>query len=339
MTATGGNTSTTQGRTTGANDETNAGRRLISIVTPVYNEEENVEILFETVVGVMAVEAEHYDIEVIFTDNHSTDTTFEKLKGIAANDPRVRVFRFSRNFGYQKSIYTGYMKARGDAAIQLDCDLQDPPSLIPQFLRLWEQGYQVVYGVRRTRNEGWLLRGTRHAFYWLVDALSNDQLPRDAGDFRLIDRRIIEELRNVRDTNLYIRGRLATMGFKQIGVPYDRDKRRHGESKFGLASMVGLAIDAVISHSVVPLRLATYLGLFSITAALLGMVGYASAYFLVGRTWPAGFTTIVVLLLLNVGLTSLFLGIIGEYLARIYEQIKMSPDTIIEIQIPENDSA
>ena len=139
MTATGGNTSTTQGRTTGANDETNAGRRLISIVTPVYNEEENVETLYETVVEVMEVEAEHYDIEFVFTDNHSTDTTFEKLKGIAGNDPRVRVFRFSRNFGYQKSIYTGYMKARGDAAIQLDCDLQDPPSLIPQFPCLWER--------------------------------------------------------------------------------------------------------------------------------------------------------------------------------------------------------
>ena len=339
MTAAAGNTLTMQGDATNAKGKSDVGRKLISIVIPVYNEEENVENLYETVLGVMEAEAERYDIEFVFTDNHSTDATFEKLKGIAANNPRVRVFRFSRNFGYQKSIYTGYMKARGDAAIQLDCDLQDPPSLIPQFLRLWEQGYQVVYGVRRTRKEGWLLHSTRRAFYWLLDALTNDPLPRDAGDFRLIERRIIVELRKVRDTNLYIRGRIATMGFKQIGVPYDRDERRHGESKFGLASMVGFAVDAVISHSVVPLRLATYLGLFTIMAAFVGMVGYVVAYFWAGKEWPAGFTTIVLLILLNVGLTSLFLGIIGEYLARIYEQLKMSPETIIEVQIPEDDNA
>jgi dolichol-phosphate mannosyltransferase len=309
------------------------GRKLVSIVVPVFNEEGNIERLYETVLTTLAPEAERYDLEFVFTDNHSIDRSYAILQDLARRDPRVRVFRFSRNFGYQKSIFTGYGKARGDCAVQLDCDLQDPPRLIRDFLRLWEAGHQVVYGLRRQRPEGMVIHGLRRFFYWLVDALSSDQIPRDAGDFRLIDRRILDELKLVNDTSIYIRGRIATMGFSQVGVPYDRDDRRFGESKFNLASMMRLAIDAVTSHSVVPLRLATYCGLATTGLAVLAVIGYALARVTFGINWPPGFTTLTVLIVFGIGLNALFLGIIGEYLARIFEQLKLSSGTIIESEI------
>jgi dolichol-phosphate mannosyltransferase len=309
-------------------------RKLLSIVVPVYNEQDNVDILYKTVIEALAPEAERYDLEFVFTDNHSTDDTYAKLTAIAQRDPRVRVYRFSRNFGYQLSIFTGYSLARGVAAVQLDADLQDPPSLVSDFLRLWEQGYQVIYGIRRERKESWWLHSTRRVFYWLVDALSTDHLPRDAGDFRLIDRRIIEELKGIRDPNIYIRGRISAMGFQQIGIHYDREARVRGQTKFSLSSMFSLALDAITSHSVTPLRFATFLGVAATSIAAIMMLVYPIAHVLVGADWPPGFTTLTVLITLSIGLNSLLLGVIGEYLARMYQHIKLSPTVIIETSIP-----
>lgn len=314
-------------------------KRLVSIVTPVMDEEMNVRPFHEAVSAVLEPLRDAYDVEFVFTDNHSSDRTFEILREMAAADPRIRVYRFSRNFGYQKSIYTGYMKARGDAAVQLDCDLQDPPELIPEFLNQWESGYKVVYGIRRTRVEGWAIHSMRRFFYRLIDALSPDDLPPDAGDFRLIDRRIIEELRRVRDPNIYIRGRIAAMGFRQIGIPYDRRERARGRTKFSFSGLVGLSMDAFLSHSVLPLKFATFIGLLAIAAAVLGiLLVFVGAAFGFKSNWPPGFATITVLLLFNIGVVCLFLGIIGEYLARIYQQLKQSPDPIIEDRIGSEDA-
>ena len=289
---------------------------------------------YRAVVAVFDGLRDECDLEMVFTDNHSTDATWARIAAIAAADPRVRGYRFSRNFGYQRSILTGYLQASGNVCIQLDCDLEDPPALIPEFLRLWREGNHVVYGVRRNRHEPALLSALRRAFYWLLDKISEDHLPRDAGDFRLVDRRLIEELRRVRDPHLYIRGRIAAMGFRQIGVPYDRDRRVAGQSKFNVARLMGLALDATLSHSVVPLRLATYTGLALCVAAGLLVVGYVIARFVAGSAWPPGFATTVVLLLLAMGLQGLFLGIIGEYLARIYQHLKQSPETIVQEWTP-----
>ncbi|MEK9661360.1 MAG: glycosyltransferase family 2 protein, partial [Alphaproteobacteria bacterium] len=237
-----------------------AARPLISLVIPVLNEEDNLDTLVARVSAVMAGIADRYDYELVFTDNHSDDTTWEKLTALAAERPDVRAYRFSRNFGYQKSIRTGYLRTRGAAAIQLDADLQDPPEMIPEFLRHWEAGSKVVYGVRRSRREGAVVTMYRRVFYWLIDALSEDPLPRDAGDFRLIDSQVIEVLRADSDVHPYIRGRIAAMGFTQTGIPYDRAARQAGETKFSFWSMVRLAVDGITSHSAKPLRLATYLG-------------------------------------------------------------------------------
>lgn len=307
-----------------------ARRKLLSIVVPVYNEQGNIQPLYAAVTRVLASVADRYDYEFVFTDNHSRDGTFAELTRLAQQDPRVRVFRFARNFGFQPSILTAYAKAHGDAAVQLDCDLQDPPELIVEFLREWEAGFKIVYGVRRSRKEGWTITLARKAFYRLINLLSEDELPYDAGDFRLVDRRVLDELRALNDYKPYIRGSLAAMGFDQKGVPYDRAARAHGKSKFGLRDLFGLAFDGILSHSTVPLRLATYTGLVVSLVTFIALLGYLVGSFLFRKNWPAGFATLVLLILLSLSLNALFLGVIGEYLGRIYHQVRHRPLTIIE---------
>jgi dolichol-phosphate mannosyltransferase len=311
---------------------------LISIVVPVLDEEQNIERLYDTVLATFEPVADRYRLEFVFTDNHSTDRSFEILKALAGRDARVRVLRFSRNFGYQRSILTGYLNAAGDAVIQLDCDLQDPPALMLDFLRKWEEGYQVVYGVRRKRQEGFAITALRKVFYRAIDLLSEHPLPIDAGDFRLVDRRIVEELRNVDDAAPYLRGVIATLGFRQIGVEYDRDPRRFGESKFRFRDLTQLALDGILNHSLIPLRLATYFSQAIFLIACLVTVGYAAARLTVGDEWPAGFTTLAVLILISTGLNALLFGIQGEYIGRIYRQVKKQPLSIVEEQVGVSDA-
>jgi len=308
-------------------------RKLITICVPVYNEEPNIQPLYEALRPVLTLLSERYDFELLFTDNHSSDRTFEQLSELSALDPRVRVLRFSRNFGFQRSIMTAYANALGDAAIQIDCDLQDPPSLIVEFIRKWEEGYYVVYGVRRGRRESGFMNATRKLFYRMINSLSEDDLPLDAGDFRLLDRRILDELKRIEDYQPYLRGTIASLGFEQIGIPYDRDQRQRGESKFSLGALIGLAIDGILNHSIVPLRIATYLGLAISLITFLAIVFYAVGRLFFGQNWPPGFATIIVLILGSLSLNALFLGIIGEYLGRIYKQVKRRPLTLIEREI------
>jgi len=302
---------------------------LISIVVPVFNEIDNISIFHERVCDVIS-KLDAYEFEFVFTDNHSTDGTFAALSEIAAQDSRVRVFSFSRNFGFQRSIWTGYTKARGAAAIQLDVDLQDPPELIADFIAHWESGYKVVYGIRRSRKEGRAITGARKAFYRVVNLLSEDPIPVDAGDFRLVDRIILDELIAMPDTQPYLRGAIAALGFDQIGIPYDRAARERGESKFSFKDLVALSFDAILNHSTIPLRIASYVGLVVAGATLLGTIGMFLARWLFGADWPAGFATTTVLILFSISLNALFLGIIGEYLGRIYKQVKPSSITVIE---------
>lgn len=305
-------------------------RRLLSVVVPVFNEEANVEGLYAAVTSVMASLGDRYDYELLFTDNHSTDATFPLLQRLAMRDRRVRVLRFSRNFGFQKSILTGYAHAAGDAAIQLDCDLQDPPDLIPEFVRKWEAGYKVVYGVRVGRKETPWLTGFRRIFYRLIDWLSEDSLPHDAGDFRLLDRQVLDALREYEDSQPYLRGTIAAMGFDQIGVPYERTERLLGRSKFSFRQLVGLAVDGILNHSIVPLRISTYLGLIISAVTVLAIVAFLVGRLLLGKHWPPGFATLAIMILGVLGLNALFLGVIGEYMGRIYQQVKKRPLTIIE---------
>ncbi len=278
-------------------------------------------------------------MEFVFTDNHSEDRTFQLLEDLAARDPRVRVFRFSRNFGFQRSILTGYIKARGDVAIQLDCDLQDPPELIPVFLDHWRKGADIVYGVRVARKEGWLINGSRALFYRLIDRLSEHKIPVDAGDFRLISRRVIDLLANLDDAQPYLRGTIASLGFHQVGVEYARNARVAGESKFPFSKLLSLALDGILNHSTVPLRLSTYFGFSVSLVTLIGVIGYTAVKLITHAAWPAGFATLAALILAGISINAMLLGIIGEYLGRMYMQMKKGPLTIVETALNAGETA
>lgn len=303
---------------------------LISIVIPVYNEEANVRAAYDAVKNVFATIEHAYDFEIIFTDNHSSDQTIARIADIASGDPRVRAVRFARNFGFNRSVMTGYRLARGDAAIQIDCDLQDPPDVFPQFLELWKQGHDVVVGVRRFREENFLLLTGRKIYYRVLKAISSDNLMLDSGDFRLVDRSILDQLRRIDDVTPYTRGLTSLLASHQVGVPYDRNLREQGQSKFPLIKLVGLAMDGFISHSTVPLRIASFAGLL-----IAAITGLASMFYLLGRmlfgmSWPEGFATTTILILFGISLNAIFLGIIGEYVGRIFEQVRLRPTTVIE---------
>jgi dolichol-phosphate mannosyltransferase len=225
---------------------------------------------------------------------------------------------------------TGYSRAMGDAAIQLDVDLQDPPELIGQFLAEWREGADVVYGIRTKRKEPWIISIQRVLFYRLIDRLSEEKIPVDAGDFRLISRRVIDLLKSFEDAQPYLRGTIATLGFKQVGIPYNRNARVRGESKFPFSKLVSLAMDGILNHSVVPLRLSTYFGLAVSAITLISILGYAVAKIIFGSQWPAGFATLAALILASISINAMLLGIIGEYLGRMYRQLKRQPLTIIE---------
>lgn len=305
---------------------------LVSILIPALNEEDNVRTAYERVKAVFAGLPGH-EFELIFTDNHSTDRTFDILTGIARQDPRVRVIRFSRNVGYQRSVLTAYRAAAGDCAIQLDCDMQDPPELIPGMLDLWRQGHQVVYGIRRSLPDGPVVAAARRLFYALIDWMSEDDLPRNAGEFRLTDRVILNELRRIEDRSPYVRGLISGMGFSQTGFEYDRQARVAGASKFPFRAMLSLAIDGMINHSLLPLRIASWISLTLGLLTFLLMIGYVLGRLILGQDWPAGFATTTVLLLMSITLNAMFMGILGEYVGRIFLQSKDLHRPIVEAAV------
>lgn len=306
-------------------------RTLITISVPVLNEEDNIERLLDRLDAFAAVES-GYRFEFLFTDNRSTDNTFSILKARAETDPRIRVLRFSRNFGFQKSILTNFLNSRGAAAVQIDADLQDPPELISEFLRHWEKGYKVVYGVRRRRKESAVMSWLRNAYYYLVDVLSHTPIPRGAGDFRLIDRKIMEHLRVVDEQTPYLRGLIADLGYAQVGVPYDREARVAGQSKFRPFQLIELGIDGLTAQSIRPLRFITVIGVLVCLASFLSILYYLFVFIWSGGMLPSGFTTLVIMTLFSIGLNALFMGVLGEYVGRIFNNTRGLPLAIIEEQ-------
>lgn len=309
-----------------------SNKKLISIVIPVYNEEAALEYCYTRLKDYLG-RVSKYEFEIIFTDNHSVDDTFNIIKRIANTDRSIRAFRFSKNFGYQKSILMGYMQSRGAAVIQLDVDLQDPIELISEFLLKWEEGYKVVYGIRASRKEGVFINILRNIFYKIISFASPEKLPRDAGDFRLCDRAVIEVLRGYRLTFPYLRGLIAEMGFRQIGIPYARDLRIRGESKFSFGDYVKFSINSLFAQSLVPLRLATALCMLLFTFGFLGAGLYLIGYGNFGAHWPPGFATLIITMLVGFGLLSLFIGILGEYLGRCIRVVEGKFNVILEDEL------
>ncbi len=302
---------------------------LISVSIPVFNEEENLDQLYKRLTALADRMSDRCEFEFVFSDNHSSDGTWEKLRHLAENDARVRAIKFSKNFGFQNSILANYMHTRGDAVLQIDADLQDPPELLEEFFTLWQQGYQVVYGVRKGRKEGPFITLFRKVGYWAIDKVSEHPIPRDVGDFRLIDRRVVDAISRSGQPNPYLRGMIAGLGFNQTGIAYDRDARQAGQSQFGTLRLVSLGLTAVLNHSTVPLRIATYTGLVIILATVALTVFYLISKFL-DPNLPPGFISIQLLILFGIGLNAFLLGIIGEYILRIYRAIRSDPIAIIE---------
>jgi dolichol-phosphate mannosyltransferase len=308
-------------------------RKLITISVPVLNEEGNIDGLLRRI-GAVASNNADYDFEFLFTDNCSTDNTFAKLAEHAARDDRIRVLRFSRNFGFQQSLLTNLLNSRGAAAILIDADLQDPPELIADFLRHWERGYKVVYGIRRRRAENPFTQLARKAHYRLIKTLSETDVPLDAGDFRLIDRVVIEDLRTYTDKSPYLRGIIASIGYPQMGIPYDRSDRLIGKTKFNLQDLIRLSIDGICSQSTRPLQYITMFGFtMSILSALMIAVYLIDHFFISKHPEAPGFTTLVLLVLVSIGINATFVGLIGEYVGRIYNNVRGGSPAIVADRI------
>jgi polyisoprenyl-phosphate glycosyltransferase len=308
--------------------------KKISVVIPFYNEKENLERIYEELVSAHRSSMSGYDLEILFMDNHSGDGSYEVAKGIAEKDPRTKVLRLSRNFGYQANILAGFLNASGDAVVQLDADGEDDPTLIPQMVSLWEAGNKVVYGVRKSRKESWILSLQRKLFYRVIRFLSSVDLPVDSGDFRLLDKQVISSLSEFREASPYLRGLISYIGFQQASFPYHRRPRYRGISKFSWWSYFELAWDGITSFSRKPLVVAAWVGAALAGASFLGAGYYLGLYFIVGTGLP-GFTTLVLLQLFLAGVQLLCIGVIGTYLGRVFEEVKQRPRSIVERRYPE----
>ena len=303
--------------------------KQISVIIPVFNEGANVDAIYQRVRQVFAKDLPGYEYEVIYSDNASTDDSYDRIRALAQVDERVRGIRLSRNFGFQANILSGLMNASGDAVVQLDADGEDPPEMIPILVQKWVEGYEVVFGIRKVRQEGWLLTALRKIFYRVLHRIADIKVPIDAGDFRLIDRRVADLIRGrFGEYNPYLRGLISYAGFRQIGIPYERMARISGESKFTLGAYLRLALDAATSFSRFPLKLVSVVGLILSLFSFLGIMFYLVAYTL-GAIPVKGFTTLLLLLLLVSGIQLLSLGLLGEYIGRIFDEVKRRPRLII----------
>jgi glycosyltransferase involved in cell wall biosynthesis len=306
---------------------------MISIVIPVYNEEENIPELYQRVSR--AAETWSEDYEVVIVDDGSSDGSLEQLEAIHRRDPRWKVLSFSRNFGHQAAVSAGIFYCHGDAVALMDADLQDPPEELHRLLEKWREGYQVVYAIRTKRKEGLLKRASYKIFYHLLRRLASVDIPVDAGDFCVMDRTVVEVLKAIPERTRFLRGLRSWSGFRQTGVPYERSPRHGGASKYTFSKLLHLAVTGMLLFSSVPLRLAAWSGFFLCAVALLSipaMVGWALADVRLFGMRPydvAGWTSLVALILLMSGVQLLALGVIGQYLARMFDEVQGRPPWII----------
>ena len=298
-----------------------------SIIAPIYNELENLPELYPRIREVMDATAE--DWELILVDDGSRDGSTDVIRKLAQTDPRVRPVIFARNFGHQIAVSAGLDYSRGDAVVIIDADLQDPPEVIHDLIDKWREGYKVVYAVRAAREgEGWFKKTTASLFYRLIYKITDVKIPLDTGDFRLIDRKVVNVMSKMRERHRFLRGMGAWVGFKQIGVEYNRAARFAGETKYPFKKMLKLALNAVTSFSYFPLQLATYLGFISAGLSIIAIpvviiLRVFSAPQLTGQA-----TTLISVLFLG-GVQLISIGIIGEYIGRIYDEVKGRPLYIV----------
>lgn len=303
-------------------------RPLVSLVVPCFNEE---DVIGETIARLRALADARRDVdfEFVFVDDGSRDGTLAHLRVAVAADPRVRVLAFSRNFGHQLAVTAGIDEAAGDAVVLIDADLQDPPEVVSSMLDRWQEGYQVVYGVRTDRpGESRFKLATAHLFYRLLNHLSDTPIPLDTGDFRLMDRAVVNILKQLPERDRFIRGLVSWVGFRQMALPYQRAPRFAGQTKYPLRKMVRFASDGIISFSTKPLKLAVLVGMACAAVACAGIV-WALVSRLFSNNWVPGWTATIIAILFLGGIQLVCTGILGEYIGRIYMQTKGRPLYVI----------
>src|SRR5215216_29047 len=301
-------------------------KKLISIITPCFNEEQGVIICYETIKKIFDSELKDYELEHIFCDNASTDRTVELLREVATQDRRVKIIVNSRNFGILKNTYNGVLNSTGDAILLfMPVDLQDPPELIPGFVRHWETGYEIVYGIRDKRQESFLSAVARKAYYRLLRQLTYVDYPLDVGDFQLIDKCVLNAMKQIDDAQPFMRLMTFDTGFKSIGIKYTWRTRKYGKSRNRIRDMFEQGLNGITSFSGAPLRMALILGfiiagislLYSVSIFLLTFFGFVRS--------QAGIPTVIIALFFFGGVQLFFLGVLGEYIYAIYNQVRRKP--------------
>ncbi|GAB6052327.1 glycosyltransferase family 2 protein [Magnetospira thiophila] len=301
-------------------------RKTISVVTPCFNEEESIRECYEAVKAVFDQHLPNYDLEHIFCDNASTDRTVEILKQIAADDKSVKVIVNARNFGPMRSHFNGVRSASGDGVLLfMPADLQDPPEKIPEFVALWEQGYEVVYGIRSDRVEKFPMKKIRWLYYRMVSSATYLDMPPDVGDFQLVDRKVHQVFKQFDDFYPYTRAMAFEVGFKQIGVPYKLQERKRGMSKNRLLHLIDQGMNGLISYSTTPIRIALLFGMLIATLAVgFAVVNVVMTLFIEQGT-PRGTPLLISALFFFAGVQLFFLGFLGEYLLAVYQQVRKRP--------------
>jgi dolichol-phosphate mannosyltransferase len=304
----------------------NAAEPELSVVIPVYNEEENIPVLYDRLLR--ALEGAAIDFEIVFVDDGSCDQSIAKLNEITAADKRVTLVELARNFGHQVAITAGLDFARGKAVAVMDADLQDPPEVLPAFVAKWREGHEVVYAIRARRPETWFLRASYAGFYRLLRRVANVEIPLDAGDFCVMDRRVVDLLKSMPERNRFVRGIRSWVGFSQVGLPFERHARHAGASKYTFGRLTLLALDGLFSFSYVPLRIITVLGMsVSFLSMLLAIFFFVKK--LVYGLNPPGYASLIVSIFFLAGIQLITLGVIGEYVGRIFEEAKRRPMYIL----------
>ena len=299
----------------------------LSIVAPIFNELENIPELYRRVSAVMS--GLHATWELVLVDDGSTDGSTDAIRDLARRDKHVRPVIFARNFGHQIAVTAGWDYARGEAVVIMDADLQDPPEVIPDLIARWREGYEVVYAVRAEREgETWFKKVTAALFYRLIYQITDVKIPLDTGDFRLLDRKVVDTLKTMREHHRFPRGMAAWVGFRQVGVPYKRAARHSGVTKYPFSKMLKLALNAITGFSYFPLQLATYFGFASAGLAIVAIPVVAIMRVIGHGAFLGQATTLIAVLFLG-GVQLIFLGVLGEYLGRIYDEVKGRPLYIV----------
>lgn len=301
---------------------------FLSLIVPAYNEEKVIDVFHERTIPILSSINDQF--EIIFVNDGSSDCTAEKIKALHLKDPRIKLIELSRNFGKEIALTAGLDFAQGEVVVVTDADLQDPPELIPKMVEKWREGYDTVYAVRSIREgETFVKKATANAFYRVIKRLSRVEIPENAGDFRLMSRRTVDALKLLREQHRFMKGIFSWIGFKQIGIPYSREPRIAGRTKWNYWRLFNFAVDGITSFSYVPLQLSSYLGCFAAFFAFF-YAGYLVLRTLVWGVDLPGYASIMVAILFFSGVQLIFLGVIGEYLGRMFNETKNRPLYLIQ---------